>query len=190
MTSKRELQFRLDASRSIVREYEKALRKAAGHLNYPVSYFGEYSLENFVSDLETVANEKTATEARKRLGLDKPEDTEMSKVEKELREIAYRPGSLPKVPEYDKDLGINYSVFKGNLDALTKRVADLEADMARISRVSVSIREDAKVTPINKNSSPSYAKGGYIKKPKPRYRLEAIPCTKPQEYTVVPIEEK
>ena len=207
MVSKRELQFRLDASLSTARKYEKALRKAAEHLNCPISYFDAYSLGDFIKDLETVANEKTATEARKRLGLDKPEETKTSKVERNLREISDLSITPLPMPDYYKDLGtkkegpvdkewdlsgwsvgpkvkdpgINYSVFKGKLDSLTKRVAYMEAfgwgPPTPERAVTHGVRQ-------------SYSEGGYIKKPKPRYRLEAIPCTKPQEYRIVPIEEE
>jgi len=176
MVSKRELQFRLDDSLSTVRTYEKALRKAAEHLNCPIGYFDAYSLGEFIKDLETVANEKTATEARKRLGLDKPGGPEMSKVEKGLREIADCSMPLPKVPEYYEDRGT-----KKDLDALTERVAYLEA-----FGLGPPIPERA----VTHGVPQSYREGGFTKQPKPRYRLEAIPCTKPQEYTVVRIEEE
>ena len=206
MVSKRELQFRLDDSLSTVRKYEKALRKAAEHLNCPIGYFDAYSLGEFIKDLETVANEKTATEARKRLGLDKPGGPEMSKVEKDLREIADLSVTPTPMPDYYKDLGtkkegpMGWSVgadsensttrvgtwerlnfLQGRLDGALKRIAYWEA-----FGLGPPIPERA----VTHGVPQSYSEGGYIKKPKPRYRLEAIPCTKPQEYRIVPIEEE
>ena len=183
MVSKKQLQYDLTYQSEMSGEYRKesvryrdALLRFADFHGIDLGYFSGYSLEKLIVDLETVANEKTATEARKRLGLDKPGGPEMSKVEKGLREIADCSMPLPKVPEYYEDRGT-----KKDLDALTERVAYLEA-----FGLGPPIPERA----VTHGVPQSYREGGFTKQPKPRYRLEAIPCTKPQEYTVVRIEEE
>jgi len=205
MVSKKQLQKDLEGAAKykltylkLIQKYQVALRRAAKHLEYPLgSSFMNYDLDYFAEDLETVVSEKTATEALNRLGLDKPKEPEMSKVEKELREIADLSTTHLPMPDYYKDLGINYFAFNGKLDMLKKRVADLE-NKRTISIDPKALKEAAKVIPIGKRSArsishgvpQSYSEGGYTKTPKPRYRLEAVPCTKPQEYTVVRVEEE
>ena len=204
MVSKKQLQKDLEHARrnweiagESANKNELALRQASVHMGCHLSHFGMYSLEDFIKDLGAVASEKTAAEARKRLGLDKPKEPEMSKVEKGLREIADLSTTHLPTPDYYKDLGIKREEPKKDLDALKKRVAYLE-NKRTISIDPKALKEAAKVIPIGKRSAralahgvpQSYREGGFTKQPKPRYRLEAIPCTKPQEYTVVRIEEE
>jgi len=212
MVSKKQLQYDLTYQSEMSGEYRKesvryrdALLRFADFHGIDLGYFSGYSLEKLIVDLETVANEKTATEARKRLGLDKPKENKTSMVEKELREISDWP--LPQGPEHYedrvpkkegpmgrewdfsgwavgpkvKDPGGNYSAFNDELDAMTELVAYLEA-----FGLGPPIPERA----VTHRVPQSYSEGGYTKTLKPRYRLEAIPCTKPQEYRVVPIEEE